>query len=127
MPKFAANLTMMFNEVPFPERFARAAKAGFQGVEFLFPYDHAPQEVAGWLQENRLVKALFNMPPGDWSTGERGLASLPGREPPIVCEPAPLNCGALTAIKGGGPYTNERAGSLWCNRLCFDKEHTGKL
>ena len=71
---------MMFNEVPFPERFARAAKAGFKGVEFLFPYDHTPQEVAGWLQENRLVNALFNMPPGDWSAGERGLASLPGRE-----------------------------------------------
>ena len=80
MPKFAANLTMMFNEVPFPERFARAAKAGFQGGEFLFPYDHAPQEVAGWLTENRLVNALFNMPPGDWSAGERGLAALPGRE-----------------------------------------------
>src|SRR5829696_5025925 len=80
MPKFAANLTMMFNEVPFPERFFRAAKAGFKGVEFLFPYDHPPQEVAGWLQENRLVNALFNMPPGDWSAGERGLASLPGRE-----------------------------------------------
>ena len=47
MPKLAANLTMMFNEVPFPERFARAAKVGFAGVEFLFPYDHAPQEVAG--------------------------------------------------------------------------------
>ena len=58
MPKFAANLTMMFNEVPFPERFARAAKVGFAGVEFLFPYDHAPQEVAGWLRENRLVNAL---------------------------------------------------------------------
>jgi 2-dehydrotetronate isomerase len=80
MPKFAANLTMMFNEVPFPERSARAAKAGFQGVEFLFPYDHAPQEVAGWLQKNRLVNALFNMPPGDWSAGERGLAALPDRE-----------------------------------------------
>ena len=80
MPKFAANLTMMFNEVPFPERFFRAAKAGFKGVEFLFPYDHPPQEVADWLQENRLTNALFNMPPGDWTAGERGIASLPGRE-----------------------------------------------
>src|SRR5215212_6386463 len=80
MPKFAANLTMMFNEVPFPERFVRAAQAGFASVEFLFPYDHAPQEVAGWLKENRLVNALFNLPPGDWAAGERGLASLPGRE-----------------------------------------------
>jgi hydroxypyruvate isomerase len=80
MPKFAANLTMMFNEVPFPQRFAAAAKAGFQGVEFLFPYDHAPHEVAQWLNENGLTNALFNMPPGDWAKGERGLASLPGRE-----------------------------------------------
>lgn len=80
MPKFAANLTMMFNEVAFPQRFAAAAKAGFEAVEFLFPYDHAPQEIAQWLKENKLTNALFNMPPGDWAAGERGLASLPGRE-----------------------------------------------
>lgn len=80
MPKLAANLTMMFNEVAFPERFAAAAKAGFKAVEFLFPYDHAPQEVARWLQENHLENVLFNLPPGDWATGERGIAALPGRE-----------------------------------------------
>lgn len=80
MPKFAANLTMMFNEVPFPQRFAAAAKAGFKAVEFLFPYDHAPQEVALWLGENDLQNVLFNLPPGDWAAGERGLASVPGRE-----------------------------------------------
>lgn len=80
MPKFAANLTMMFNEVPFPQRFAAAAKAGFPAVEFLFPYDYPPAEVARWLQEAGLKNALFNMPPGDWAAGERGVASLPGRE-----------------------------------------------
>ena len=80
MPRFAANLTMMFNEVPFPQRFAAAAQAGFKGVEFLFPYDHAPQEVAGWLREHGLLNVLFNLPPGDWAAGERGIASLPGRE-----------------------------------------------
>jgi hydroxypyruvate isomerase len=80
MPQFAANLTMMFNEVPFPQRFAAAAAAGFKAVEFLFPYDHTPQEVAGWLTENGLENVLFNMPPGDWAAGERGIASLPGRE-----------------------------------------------
>lgn len=80
MPKFAANLTMMFNEVPFPQRFSAAAKAGFAAVEFLFPYDHPPAEVARWLQEAGLKNALFNMPPGDWAAGERGVASLPGRE-----------------------------------------------
>jgi len=80
MPKFAANLSMMFNEVPFPERFAAAANAGFKGVEFLFPYDYTPAEVAGWLKENKLENALFNLPPGDFAAGERGIASLPGRE-----------------------------------------------
>ena len=80
MPKFAANLSMMFNEVPFPERFAAAARAGFSAVEFLFPYDYAPAEVAGWLKENKLKNALFNMPPGAWVAGERGMASIPGRE-----------------------------------------------
>ncbi len=80
MPKFAANLTMMFNEVPFPERFAAAARAGFDAVEFLFPYDHAPDDAARWLTENRLRNVLFNMPPGDWAAGERGMASIPGRE-----------------------------------------------
>jgi 2-dehydrotetronate isomerase len=80
MPKFAANLTLMFNEVPFPQRFAAAAEAGFTAVEFLFPYDHTPQEVGRWLKEHGLKNVLFNMPPGDWVAGERGLASLPGRE-----------------------------------------------
>jgi 2-dehydrotetronate isomerase len=80
MPKFAANLTMMFNEVPFPQRFAAAAKAGFAAVEFLFPYDYPAAEVARWLQEAGLKNVLFNMPPGNWAAGERGVASLPGRE-----------------------------------------------
>ncbi|MBV9997939.1 MAG: hydroxypyruvate isomerase family protein [Verrucomicrobia bacterium] len=80
MPKFAANLTMMFNEVPFPERFAAASKAGFTAVEFLFPYDYPPQEVAQWLKESRLESVLINLPPGNWAAGERGMAALPGRE-----------------------------------------------
>ncbi len=80
MPDFAANLTMMFTELPFPERFAAAAAAGFTGVEFLFPYDYRPDEVAGWLRAAGLSCALFNLWPGDWALGERGLASLPGRE-----------------------------------------------
>ncbi len=80
MPRFAANLSMMFNEVPFLDRFARAKKAGFEAVEFLFPYDHPADEVAGALKEQGLTQALFNMPPGDWENGERGIAALPGRE-----------------------------------------------
>ena len=81
MPKFAANLSMMFTEVAFPQRFAAAAAAGFKAVEFLFPYDHPAREVASWLEENRLENVLFNLPPGDWAAGERGIAALPGREP----------------------------------------------
>lgn len=80
MPKFAANLTMMFNEIPFAERFAAAAKAGFKGVEFLFPYEMPAQEVGRLLKDSALANALFNLPPGDWAAGERGITSLPGRE-----------------------------------------------
>lgn len=80
MPKFAANLTMMFNEVPFLDRFARAAAAGFEAVEFLFPYEAPPEAVAARLKDNNLTVALFNLPPGDWAAGERGIAALPGRE-----------------------------------------------
>jgi 2-dehydrotetronate isomerase len=80
MPKFAANLSMMFNEAPFLDRFRAAAEAGFHGVEFLFPYEHAPEVVAGRLQESGLENALFNMPPGDWAAGERGITCIPGRE-----------------------------------------------
>jgi hydroxypyruvate isomerase len=80
MPKFAANLTMMFNEYPFPERFAAAAAAGFKGVEFLFPYDYPPQDVRKWHLDAKVENVLFNLPPGDWAAGERGIASLPGRE-----------------------------------------------
>jgi hydroxypyruvate isomerase len=80
MIKLAANLTMMFNEVPFLERFSAAAACGFKAVEFLFPYDYQPREVAAALEDARLTQALFNLPPGDWAGGERGIASLPGRE-----------------------------------------------
>jgi hydroxypyruvate isomerase len=80
MPRFAANLSMMFNEVDFPARFAAARNAGFDAVEFLFPYDHAKEDVGDWLADQGLANALFNLPPGDWAAGERGMAALPGRE-----------------------------------------------
>ena len=80
MPKFAANLSFLFTEVPFPERFARAAAAGFTGVEYLFPYDWPAHEVAQWLQSADVEQVLFNLPPGDWAAGERGLACLPHRQ-----------------------------------------------
>ncbi|WP_419730454.1 2-oxo-tetronate isomerase [Lichenicola sp.] len=79
MPHFAANLTMMFNEVPFADRFDAAARAGFTAVEFLFPYSLEPEALAERVQRNGLTVALFNMPPGDWDSGDRGFASIPTR------------------------------------------------
>ena len=79
MPKFAANLTMLFNEVPFLDRFERAAKAGFDAVEFLFPYAYPAAEIRARLKGNGLALILHNLPAGDWDAGERGIACLPDR------------------------------------------------
>lgn len=79
MPRFAANLSMLFTEVPFLERFARARSAGFHGVEYLFPYEWPAEQLAERLQSNGLEQVLFNLPPGDWAAGERGIACLPDR------------------------------------------------
>lgn len=80
MPRFAANLSMMYQEIDFLDRFTAAARDGFEAVEYLFPYEYAPQDIAARLQSNQLTQALFNLPPGDWAKGERGMACLPGRE-----------------------------------------------
>jgi len=80
MPRFAANLSMLYNEHPFLERFAAAAADGFQAVEYLFPYDFTAPELAQRLADHGLQQVLFNAPPGDWNAGERGLACLPGRQ-----------------------------------------------
>jgi len=79
MPKFAANLTMLFNEVPFLERFALASEAGFEAVEYLFPYDYNATELKQELDQNNLVQVLHNLPAGNWGKGERGIAVLPDR------------------------------------------------
>ena len=80
MPKFAANLSMMFTEVDFLDRFDMAAKAGFKGVEFLFPYAHPAPEIKERLDGLGLIQVLFNTPAGDWDAGDRGIAAVPGRE-----------------------------------------------
>lgn len=80
MPRFAANLTMMFGEHAFPDRFAAAADCGFTAVEFLFPYDYPPALIAEKLAQNGLTLALFNLPAGDWAGGARGLAALHGAD-----------------------------------------------
>ena len=79
MPKFNANLTMLFNEVDFLERFDAAAKAGFKGVEYLFPYPYPKEQLAEQLAKNRLTQVLHNLPAGNWDGGERGIAVLPDR------------------------------------------------
>jgi len=79
MPRFAANLSMMFNEIPFLDRFDAAANAGFTAVEYLFPYDYPAKDIGERLRKNGLTQALFNLPPGDWAAGEKGFAALPDR------------------------------------------------
>lgn len=79
MPRFAANLTMLFNEVPFLERFALAKTAGFKAVEFLFPYAYSKEEIKSALDNNALKLVLHNLPAGDWDAGERGIACHPDR------------------------------------------------
>jgi len=80
MPKFSANLSMLFNEVEFLDRFERASKAGFKAVEYMFPYEWSKEELATALNSHQLEQVLFNLPAGDWAGGERGIACIPGRE-----------------------------------------------
>ena len=107
MAKFAANLTMLFNEVAFLERFEKAYKAGFKAVEFLFPYEFGPQVLGDKLAEFGFELALFNLPPGDWDRGEKGLAALPGREEEFrktvaraLLYAKALNCKKVHAMSG---------------------------
>jgi len=110
MPRFAANLHYLFNEVPFLERFSAASKAGFRGVEFQVPYSWRAEELAGLLIEHDLELALIDIPQGDWDRGERGLTALPGRESEfregvhLAVEYAEkMQCGAVHLIAGVVP------------------------
>ena len=107
MAKFAANLTMLFTDAPFLERFERAHKAGFKAVEYLFPYAFEPRTLAEKLEQFRFEQALFNMPPGDWDAGERGFAAIPGREKEFqksveiaLTYAQALNCKKVHAMSG---------------------------
>ncbi len=107
MPRYAANLSMMFNEVPFLDRFDAAARAGFTACEFLFPYDFAAVEIKARLEGAGLRQVLFNMPPGDWAAGERGTAALPGRQAEFregvqraLDYAAVLGCGMMHCMAG---------------------------
>lgn len=79
MPRFAANLSLMFTEHAFLDRFDAARAAGFDAVEFLFPYEVEPSTITERLQRNHLTQVLFNLPPGDWAAGEKGFAALPDK------------------------------------------------
>ena len=116
MPRFAANLSMMYTEHGFLERFAAAAKDGFDAVEFLFPYAHGRSELAAQLADHGLAQVLFNAPPGDWDAGERGMACLPGREAQfragvdLALEFATaLKCPRIHLMAGLAPADAERA------------------
>jgi hydroxypyruvate isomerase len=102
MPKFDANLTMLYNDVDFLDRFAAAARDGFKGVEYLFPYAYAKDELAARLKAAGLEQVLFNLPAGDWAAGERGLACHPGRA-------AEFKAGVAAAL--------EYAAALECPRI----------
>jgi len=119
MPRLAANLTMMFTELPFLDRFRAAAEAGFRGVEFLFPYEHEPEEIARARKFAGVEVALFNLAPGDWEAGERGHACLPDREVAFVesVERAliyaeALGCPTLHVMAGIPPAGLDRADAL---------------
>jgi 2-dehydrotetronate isomerase len=116
MPKFAANLSMMYTEHNFLDRFAAAAKDGFDAVEYLFPYAHGRSELAGLLADHGLAQVLFNAPPGDWDAGERGMACLPGREAQfrsgldLALEFAQaLKCPRIHVMAGLAPAGSDRA------------------
>ncbi|HJU16205.1 MAG TPA: 2-oxo-tetronate isomerase [Stellaceae bacterium] len=119
MPRFAANLSFLFQDIEFLARFEAAARCGFKAVEYLFPYDYPPARMAEELRRNGLVQALFNMPPGDWAAGERGLAALPGREREFrdgidkALEYAKATgCRTVHAMAGLWPEGRERAEGL---------------
>src|SRR5579863_326862 len=116
MPKLAANLSFLFQELPFLERFGAAAKAGFRGVEFLFPYDTPAAAIRERLDRHGLTPVLFNLPPGDWAAGERGCAALPGREEDFLAGArraldyaAVTGCTQLHAVAGVWPEGRDKS------------------
>jgi hydroxypyruvate isomerase len=119
MPKLAANLTMMFGELPFLERFEAASRAGFTGVEFLFPYEYDAAELRRQLRDRRLVQVLHNLPAGNWPAGERGIACLPDRVDEFKTGIATaieyahaLDCARVNCLAGIPPPTLDRASAI---------------
>jgi len=115
MPRFAANLSMLFTEVPFLDRFEAAAKAGFKGVEFLFTYAFDVDDIRARLDQLGLEVVLFNLPPGHWDEGERGITALKGREDEFAAGvdlalryAEVLGCPRVHAMAGLDPHGTDR-------------------
>lgn len=133
MPRFAANLTMMFQEFAFMDRFAAAAAADFDAVEFLFPYDFEMAQIARSLQDNQLTQALFNLPPGDWAAGDRGLAALPGRKLEFRDSVATAlryagatGVGRVHVMSGIARCDDPQAGACYRESLAYLCDHAGQ-
>lgn len=133
MPRFAANLSMMFNEHDFLDRFAAAAAAGFKAVEYLFPYDFEPRDISARLEDHDLTQALFNMPPGDWSKGERGMAALPSRKREFreavqtaIDYAAVIRTPLLHMMAGNAPAQDKAARASYRENLEYAADMTAK-
>ena len=135
MPRFAANLSMLYPQHDFLARFAAAAADGFEAVEFLFPYEYGAGELKQRLDEHGLVQALFNAPPGDWATGERGTASLPGRESEFragieqALEYAEVLGNDRIHVMAGllpGEHLRERHQAVYLENLAYAAQQAGK-
>lgn len=131
MPKFAVNLSFMFQEVPFLDRFEAAARAGFSGVEYLFPYEFPADDLAKRLKTLGLQQVLFNLPPGNWGAGERGIAALPGREAEFeksveqaLRYAGALGCAQVHAMAGipPAPAPRETCEAVYVQNLRFAAE-----
>ena len=135
MPKFAANLTMMFNEVEFLDRFEAAAGAGFKGVEYLFPYDYDKGQLVDLLSKHGLAQVLHNLPAGDWDAGERGIACHPDRVGEFqdgvgkaVEYATTLNCPMVNCLAGIAPKSvaSDRIHATLLDNLKFAASKLGE-
>ncbi|MEX3009765.1 2-oxo-tetronate isomerase [Hoeflea sp. TYP-13] len=127
MPRFSANISMMFTEHDFLDRFSAARDAGFEAVEFLFPYDHSAEEIGDAIRRNGLDVSVFNLSPGDWDAGDRGLACIAGREAefrasidkalPYTAEAGAKRLHVMAGIRGDA--SRERALSCFMENLRY--------
>jgi hydroxypyruvate isomerase len=135
MTKFSANLTMMFTEVDFLNRFEKAANNGFEAVEYMFPYDWPAEQLLEYLQKNNLAQVLFNLPVDEWTSGGRGIACIPGREQEFqenvgraLSYAKVLKCPKLNCLVGLTPQgvDPEKIQSTLVENLCFAADELAK-